>query len=91
MVQVKFQGVKLEISENRQLQPTRLSPTHLVPGSEFQNLKVEKLGFPHKTLKLQYQLQLQLQYQLQLQLQYQLQLQLQHQLQCQHQLQYQLQ
>jgi hypothetical protein len=23
---------------------------HLVPGLEFQNLKFEKLGFPHKTL-----------------------------------------
>jgi hypothetical protein len=23
---------------------------HLSPGSEFQNLKFEKLGFPHKTL-----------------------------------------
>jgi hypothetical protein len=23
---------------------------HLFPGSEFQNLKFEKLGFPHKSL-----------------------------------------
>jgi hypothetical protein len=48
-VQVQFQRVKFRFFEIRLLQPTRLDAGHLVPGSEFQNLKVEKIGFPHKT------------------------------------------
>jgi hypothetical protein len=45
-----LRGVKVGFSKFRLHQHTRLSPVHLFLGSEFQNLKFEKLGFPHKTL-----------------------------------------
>ena len=48
--QIKFEGVKVGFSKFQLHQLTRLSSTHLSPGSEFQNSKFEKLGFPHKTL-----------------------------------------
>jgi hypothetical protein len=48
--QIKFEGVKVGFSKLRLHQLTRLSSAHLSPGSKFQNLKFEKLGFPHKTL-----------------------------------------
>ena len=48
--QIKFKGVKVGFSKFRLHQLTRLSSGHLSLGSKFQNLKFEKLGFPHKTL-----------------------------------------
>ena len=48
--QINFEGIKVGFSKFWLHQHTRLSLAHLFPGSEFQNLKFEKLGFPHKTL-----------------------------------------
>ena len=48
--QIKFEGVKVGFSKIWLHQLTRLSLVHLYPGLEFQNLKFEKIGFPHKTL-----------------------------------------
>ena len=48
--QIRFEGVKIGFLKFRLHQLTRLSLAHLSLGSEFQNSKFEKLGFPHKTL-----------------------------------------
>ena len=48
--QIRFEGVKVGFSKFQLHQLTHLSPAHLSPGSDFQNLKFEKLGFSHKTL-----------------------------------------
>ena len=46
----RFEGVKFGFSKFWVHQHTRLNLAYLSPGSDFQNLKFEKLGFPHKTL-----------------------------------------